>query len=47
MVFDEIIETIKIYKEDHPDVVITDDMIKDLVNDYMKSIIKEIRNEIG
>ena len=43
---DEIISVIQTYKEDHPEVVITDDMIKDLINDYMKSIIKEIKEEI-
>lgn len=40
---EEIIETIIIYKEDHPEVVITDEMIKDLINDYINSLIKEIK----
>lgn len=43
---EEIINIIQAYKEDHPEVVITDDMIRDLINDYMKSIIKEIKEEI-
>jgi hypothetical protein len=43
---EEIIETIIIYKEDHPEVVITDEMIKDLINDYINSLIKEIKEEI-
>lgn len=43
---DEIISVIQTYKEDHPEVVITDDMIKDLINDYMKTLINEIKGEI-
>ena len=43
---EEIISVIQTYKEDHPEVVITDDMIKDLINDYMKKLIKEIKEEI-
>lgn len=43
---DEIISVIQTYKEDHPEVVITDDMIKDLINDYMKVLIKEIKEEV-
>ena len=42
MIIDDIIGTIQAYKEDHPEVVITDDMIRDLINDYMEAIIKEI-----
>ena len=41
-----IIDTIQMYKEDHPEVVITDEMIKDLINDYMKALIKEIKEEL-
>ena len=43
---EELISIIQTYKEDHPEVVITDDMIRNLINDYMKSIIKEIKEEI-
>ena len=43
---EEIISVIQTYKEDHPEVVITDDMIKDLINDYMKILINEIKGEI-
>ena len=43
---DEIISVIQAYKEDHPEVVITDDMIKDLINDYMKILINEIKEEV-
>lgn len=43
---EELISIIQTYKEDHPEVVITDDMIRDLINDYMKSIIKEIKEEL-
>jgi hypothetical protein len=43
---DEIISDIQTYKEDHPEVVITDDMIRDLINDYMKILINEIKGEI-
>lgn len=43
---DEIISDIQTYKEDHPEVIITDDMIQDLINDYMKILVKEIKGEI-
>lgn len=43
---EELISIIQTYKEDHPEVVITDDMIKDLINDYMKTLIKEIKEEV-
>lgn len=43
---DEIINDIQAYKEDHPEVVITDDMIKDLINDYMEKLIEEIKEEL-
>lgn len=43
---EELISIIQTYKEDHPEVVITDDMIKDLINDYMKTLIKEIKEEL-
>ena len=43
---EEIISVIQTYKEDHPEVVITDDMIKDLINDYMKILINEIKEEL-
>lgn len=45
-IIDEIINMIQAYKEDHPEVVITDDMIKDLINDYMKKLINEIKEEL-
>lgn len=43
---DEIINMIQVYKEDNPHIVITDEMIKELVNDYMNAIIKEIKEEL-
>ena len=43
---DEIINMIQAYKEDHPEVVITDDMVRDLINDYMKILINEIKEEL-
>ena len=43
MIIENIIGIIQAYKEDHPQVVITDDMIRDLINDYMDDIIKEIK----
>ena len=43
---EELISIIQTYKEDHPEAVITDDMIKDLINDYMKKLINEIKEEL-
>lgn len=43
MIIEDIAETIRMYKEDHPHIYITDDMIRDLINDYMDALIKEIK----
>jgi len=44
---EDIIGSIKAYKEDHPEVIITDDMIKGVIECYMEKLIEEIRKEIG
>ena len=43
---EEIITIIETYKEDHPEVVITDDMIKGVIEENIDLIIKEIRKEV-
>ena len=43
---DEIISMIQAYKEDHPHLTITDDMIKDLIEENIDKIIEEIKEEI-
>ena len=44
---DNIIGIIKAYKEDHPEVIVTDEMIKDIIDIYKDELVKEIREEIG
>lgn len=43
---EEIIFEIQTYKEDHPEVVITDDMIKSVIELHIEDLIKEIKEEI-
>ena len=43
---EQIISDIQTYKEDNPHLVITDDEIKDLINDYMEKLINEIKEEL-
>lgn len=43
---EELISIIQTYKEDHPEVVITDDMIKDLIEENIDKIIEEIKEEL-
>lgn len=43
---DNVIEVIQTYKEDHPEVIITDDMIKAIIVDYIDDLVEEIRKEI-
>ena len=43
---DEIIGLIQPYKEDHPHLTITDDMIKDLIEENIYKIIEEIKEEL-
>lgn len=44
---EELIMDIKMFKQDHPEIKITDDMIKDMVEYYKDKIIEEIRKEIS
>ena len=43
---DEIINIIQAYKEDNPQVVITDDMIKEVIEDRINDLINEIKEEL-
>ena len=43
---DEIINIIQTYKEDNPHVVITDFMIKEIIEENMEELIKEIEEEL-
>lgn len=42
----EIIEILKTYKEDHPEVYITESMIKAVIEDNIDIFIKEIKENI-
>lgn len=42
----EIIEIIKTYKEDHPEVYITNSMIKAVIEENIDLIISDIRKDI-
>lgn len=46
MVVDEIINDIRVYKEDNPHIVITDFMIKEIIEENMEELIKEIEEEL-
>ena len=43
---EQIISDIQTYKEDNPHLVITDDEIKDLIEENMEKLIKEIEEEL-
>lgn len=43
---ENIISIIETYKEDHPEVIITDDMIKGVIEDNIDILIEEIRKEV-
>ena len=43
---EQIISDIQTYKEDNPHVVITDFMIKEIIEENMKKLIKEIKEEL-
>ena len=43
---DNIIGIIQAYKEDNPHVIITDDMIKSVIEENMDELIKEIKEEL-
>ena len=44
---EELIMDIKMFKQDHPEIKITDEMIKDMIEYYKDKIVEEIREEIG
>lgn len=44
---EELIMDIKMFKQDHPEIKITDEMIKDMMEYYKDKIIEEIRKEIS
>lgn len=43
---ENIIFEIQTYKEDHPEVVITNDMIKNIIELHIEDLIKEIKEKI-
>ena len=43
---EELISIIQTYKEDNPHVVITDFMIKEIIEENMDNLIKEIKEEL-
>lgn len=44
---EELIMDIKMFKQDHPETKITDEMIKNMIEYYTDKIIEEVRKEIG
>lgn len=42
----DIIMNIQVYKEDHPEVVLTDDIIKGVILENIDKLIEEIKEEI-
>ena len=43
---DNIIEIIQTYKEDNPHVIITDDMIKEVIEENIDELVKEIKEDL-
>ena len=43
---ESILGAIETYKEDHPEVIITNDMIKAIIVDYIDDLVEEIRKEM-
>lgn len=43
---DNIIGIIQTYKEDNPYVIITDDMIKDVIEENIEELVKEVKEEL-
>ena len=44
---EEIIGMLQALKEDKPNVIITDDIIKDYIAEYLDILVEEIRNEVN
>lgn len=45
-VLEQIIGDIKTFKEDHPQIIITNQIIKDIIQIYQDELVEEIREEI-
>ena len=45
-VIDNIIWIIQTYKEDNPHVIITDDMIKGVIEENIEELVKEVKEEL-
>ena len=43
----DIEEIIKFYKEDHPEIIITDDMVKALIVLHIDKLVKEIKEGVN
>jgi hypothetical protein len=43
---DNIIGIIQAYKEDNPHVIITDDMIKEIIEQNIDELVKEVKEEL-
>lgn len=43
---DNIIGIIQTYKEDNPHVIITDDMIKSVIEENIEELVKEIKEDL-
>lgn len=41
-----IIEIIQTYKEDNPHVIITEDMIKEVIEENIEELVKEVKEEL-
>ena len=43
---DNIIGIIQAYKEDNPHIIITDDMIKEVIEDNIEELVKEVKENL-
>lgn len=46
MILEQIVSDIEAYQQDNPHIIITDEMISNLIDEYKKQIIEEIREMI-
>lgn len=46
MIIDKIVEYLVTYKEDNPHIIITNDLIQNLIEEYKQEIIEEIKEGI-
>lgn len=44
---ENIIGVIEAIKQDHPHIIITDEMIKGIIVDYIDELVEEIRKEVS